>query len=74
MSILAQAKMYWRLATGLRGFLKEPITLEQASSIIKDRLANRERNFLIYDMGRRVEYLSLHASYVNNPLVASLLG
>lgn len=64
MSILAQAKMYWRLTTGLRGFLKEPITLEQARSIIKDRLANRERNFLlivkraIYE-NKRSPYLKL---------------
>ena len=64
MSILAQAKMYWRLGIGLRGFLKEPITLEQARSIIKDRLANRERNLLtivrraIYE-NKRSPYLKL---------------
>jgi hypothetical protein len=39
--------MHWRLVTGLRGFLKEPINLEQARNIIKQRLAEREKNLLI---------------------------
>ncbi len=39
--------MFWRFAWGLRGYLKEPITLEQSSSIIRERLQNREKNFLL---------------------------
>ena len=62
MSVLAQAKMYWRLATGLRGFLKEPITLEQARSIIKERLANRERNLLT--IVKRAIYKNKHSPYL----------
>ena len=64
MSLFDQIGMYWRLTWGLRQFLKEPITLEQARSIIKDRLANRERNLLtivrraIYE-NKRSPYLKL---------------
>jgi hypothetical protein len=46
MSVFDQFRMYWRLSTGLRGFLKEPINLEQARNIIKQRLAEREKNLL----------------------------
>ena len=38
--------MFWRFAWGLRKFLKEPITLEQARQIIKQGLADREINLL----------------------------
>jgi len=54
--------MYWRLATGLRGFLKEPITLEQARAIIKERLANRERNLLT--IVRRAIYENERSPYL----------
>jgi len=46
MSFIAQARMYWRFAWGLRGFLREPITLEQSREIVRQRLQNRDRNLL----------------------------
>jgi hypothetical protein len=46
MSILADLKMYARFAWGLRGFLRETITLEEAKAIVRKRLAEREDNFL----------------------------
>ena len=46
MSLVGSIKVYWRFAWGLRGFLKEPITLEQSREIIKQRLENREKNLL----------------------------
>jgi hypothetical protein len=46
MSLFGQAGMYWRLAWGLRKFLREPITLEQSREIIRQRLQNREQNLL----------------------------
>jgi hypothetical protein len=47
MSVLDQTKMYWRFAWGLRGFLKEPITLEQCRETIRQRLQNRETNLVL---------------------------
>ena len=38
--------MYWRFIGGLRKFLKEPITVEQARRVVSERLQNREPNFL----------------------------
>ncbi|MFC2009001.1 hypothetical protein ACFLUT_03005 [Chloroflexota bacterium] len=46
MSSIGKARTYWRFMTGLRQFLKEPLTLEQSRQLIEHRLANRERNFL----------------------------
>ena len=46
MSILADMKMYGRFAWGLRGFLRETITLEEAKAIVRRRMAERETNFL----------------------------
>jgi hypothetical protein len=46
MSPLGQAAAYLRLAWGLKGFLKEPLTLEQSREIIRQRLQNREQNLL----------------------------
>jgi hypothetical protein len=46
MSILADLKMYGRFAWGLRGFLRHTITLEEAKAIVRQRLAERETNFL----------------------------
>jgi hypothetical protein len=46
MGILADLKMYARFAWGLRGFLRETITLEEAKAIVQRRLAEREDNFL----------------------------
>lgn len=39
-------KMYGRFCLGLKGFLKEKITLEQAKQSIKERILHREENFL----------------------------
>jgi len=46
MSVLNSTKMYWRFIWGLRRFLKETVTLEQSQKIIKQRLADREKNLL----------------------------
>ncbi|MFC1992423.1 hypothetical protein ACFLV3_01250 [Chloroflexota bacterium] len=46
MSVLNQLRMYLRFASGLREFLKEPMTIQQSREIIKHRLENRERNLL----------------------------
>jgi len=46
MSILADLKMYTRFAWGLRGFLRQTITLEEARAIVRRRMAERETNFL----------------------------
>jgi hypothetical protein len=46
MSLLEQAAAYWRLAWGLKGFLREPLTLEQSREIIGKGLQNREQNLL----------------------------
>lgn len=44
--MLAQAAMLYRFATGLRRFLRSPLSAEQCRAIVADSLANRERNFL----------------------------
>ena len=38
--------MFSRFAWGLRGFLRHPITLDEARAMIERRLAEREVNFL----------------------------
>lgn len=64
MSFSSDMRMYWRFAVGLRGFLRNPITLEQSREIIKQRLADREKNLLgivkkaVYDNSTS-PYLSL---------------
>jgi len=46
MSVLSDLKMYARFAGGLRGFLKNPISLEQAKATIQKRQAERDDHFL----------------------------
>ena len=46
MPVPADLKMYARFAWGLRSFLRETITLEDARAIISERLEQRESNFL----------------------------
>jgi hypothetical protein len=46
MSLLADLKMYGRFAGGLRGFLRQSISLEGARALVRQRLAEREANFL----------------------------
>ena len=46
MTLLADAKMYARFASGLRGFLRHTISLDEAQAIVRQRLADREANFL----------------------------
>jgi hypothetical protein len=46
MSILDDLKMYARFAWGLRGFLRHTITLEEAKAIVRQRMEERESNFL----------------------------
>ena len=47
MALFSQVAAYWRFAWGLRGFLKEPVILEQSRQIIRQRLQNREQNLLV---------------------------
>jgi hypothetical protein len=46
MGILADLAMYTRFAWGLRDFLYHTITLEQAQTAVRERLAERENSFL----------------------------
>ena len=46
MSVLADVKTYARFAWGLRGFLRDPISLAEARPIVRRRIAERETNFL----------------------------
>jgi hypothetical protein len=43
---LNDVRMYGRFAWGLRAFLREPLTLEQAQAAVRRRVAERESNFL----------------------------
>jgi hypothetical protein len=47
MPLIGRLKMYGRFTLGLRGFLKEPITLEQTRVLIRQRLQNRGDSFLL---------------------------
>ncbi len=47
MSLFGQIGMYWRFARDLRGFLREPVTVEQSRQIVEQRLQNREKNLLV---------------------------
>jgi hypothetical protein len=62
MSLFGQAAAYWRFAWGLKGFLREPITLEQSRQIISQRLQNREQNLLI--MVKRAIYDNAASPYL----------
>ncbi len=46
MTLLGDLKMYGRFAFGLRAFLRQTLTLEQARSIVLRRMEEREANFL----------------------------
>ena len=46
MSILADLKMYWRFARGLRSFLHHTISPTEAGEIVRRRMGERENNFL----------------------------
>jgi hypothetical protein len=46
MQILADLEMFGRFAWGLRNFLRDTITLDDAHRIVRQLLAERERNFL----------------------------
>src|SRR6185503_4937458 len=46
MSLLDDLKMYGRFGFGLKKFLQEPVTVEQAAAAVRRRLAEREDNFL----------------------------
>ncbi len=46
MSIISDTVKYWRLAFGLRGFLRSPVSLEESKQVITTALLNRERTFL----------------------------
>src|SRR2546429_8777632 len=44
--MLADLKMYGRFAWGLRGFLRHKISVHEAQAIVRQRMAERENNFL----------------------------
>jgi hypothetical protein len=46
MATINQLKTYWRLIRGLRGFLKEPVSLRYSDDLIRLRLQNRSDNLL----------------------------
>ncbi len=46
MKFVDDMKMYWQFASGLRHFLRQPISLEEARAIISRRMDEREENFL----------------------------
>ncbi len=46
MGILEDIKMYGRFALGLRGYLRHTISLEEAQAIVKQRMEERETNFI----------------------------
>ena len=46
MSVLSDIKMYGRFAWGLKSFLRDTITLEEARAIVQRGLAERKSNFL----------------------------
>ena len=60
--MIGQARMYWRFTSGLRPFLKEPITLEQSHQMIGRRLASRESNLLT--VVRRAVYENKQSPYL----------
>lgn len=62
MSWASQMGMYWRFVWGLRKYLKEPITLEQAQQIIKQGLVDREINLL--NMVKRAIYENEASPYL----------
>ncbi len=63
MSLFGQIGMYWRFATGLRRFLKEPLTLEQSRAIIRQRLADRDKSLLT--IVKRAIYENENSPYLN---------
>jgi len=54
--------MYWRLLWGLRGFLKDPVTLQESRKIIECRLNDREKNLL--NIVRRAIYENERSPYL----------
>jgi hypothetical protein len=62
MPLFNQIGMYWRLALGLRKFLREPINLEQCYEIIKQGLENREHNLL--DIAKKAIYDNKNSPYL----------
>ncbi len=45
--MLGDAKKFWRFATGLRRFLRTPLTPEDCRRIVAGELRCRERTFLL---------------------------
>src|SRR4030042_3917931 len=46
MVILNDARMYTRFLWGLRGYVRNTISLEEAQATVRQRMAEREANFL----------------------------
>ena len=64
MKLISTLKIYWRFAVGLRSFLRHTISLDEARAIVRQRMADREKNFLRFiERGifgyRRSPYLPL---------------
>jgi hypothetical protein len=62
MSLSGQAAAYWRLAWGLRDFLREPLALEQSLELIRQGLQNREQSLLV--MVKRAIYDNQASPYL----------
>lgn len=62
MSLLNKVLAYWYFGQGLRGFLKEPVTLGQSHEIIKETLRNREQSLLT--MVKRAIYDNEDSPYI----------
>jgi hypothetical protein len=48
MSVLSETKTWGHFLYGLRGYLRDTITLEDARKTVQERLGNREVNFLVW--------------------------
>ncbi len=62
MPLFEQIGMYWRLAFGMRKFLREPVNLEQCYEIIKYGLENREQNLL--NIAKKTIYGNKNSPYL----------
>ena len=62
MSLFNQLASYWYMAWGLRGFLREPVNLEQSREIIRQGLQNREQSLLT--MVKRAIYDNEGSPYI----------
>jgi len=62
MSLFTKVSKYWRFASGLKGFLGDPLSAEQCYDIIKNSLKNREQNLL--DIVKKAVYDNKNSPYL----------